>query len=59
MSAPLTLPAVLDAFRFRNIGPTRGGRVVAVAGDPRDPAVYYFGAVAGGVIGNIKGSEAK
>ncbi len=49
MSAPLTLPAVLDAFRFRNIGPTRGGRVVAVAGDPRDPAVYYFGAVAGGV----------
>ena len=38
MSAPLTLPTVLDAFRFRNIGPTRGGRVVAVAGDPRDPA---------------------
>ena len=49
MSAQLTLPTVLDDFRFRNIGPTRGGRVVAVAGDPRDPAVYYFGAVAGGV----------
>jgi photosystem II stability/assembly factor-like uncharacterized protein len=49
MSAPLTLSTVLDAFRFRNIGPTRGGRVVAVAGDPRNPAVFYFGAVAGGV----------
>ncbi len=40
---------VLDALSFRCIGPSRGGRVVAVAGDPDDAAVFYFGAVAGGV----------
>src|SRR3989440_1025474 len=34
---------------WRLIGPHRGGRVVAVAGDPRDPMVFYFGACAGGV----------
>ena len=41
--------AVLGALRWRCIGPPRGGRVVAVAGDPTDPAVFYFGACAGGV----------
>ena len=40
---------LLDAMRFRCIGPPRGGRVVAVAGCPSNPAVFYFGAVAGGV----------
>ena len=40
---------LLDAMRFRCIGPPRGGRVVAVAGDPSEPAVFWFGAVAGGV----------
>jgi len=40
---------LLDQMRFRCIGPTRGGRCVAVAGDPSRPAVFYFGAVAGGV----------
>ncbi len=49
MSQPLSMAAVLAAVRFRNIGPTRGGRVIAVTGHPADPAVYYFGAVAGGV----------
>jgi hypothetical protein len=36
-------------LQFRSIGPFRGGRVVAVAGDPIDPATFYFGACAGGV----------
>lgn len=40
---------VLDGLSFRCIGPPRGGRVVAVAGCPEDPAVFYFGAAAGGV----------
>jgi photosystem II stability/assembly factor-like uncharacterized protein len=40
---------VVDALRWRCIGPFRGGRVVAVAGDPVDPATFYFGACAGGV----------
>jgi photosystem II stability/assembly factor-like uncharacterized protein len=37
------------ALRWRNIGPFRGGRADAVAGDPTRPLVYYFGAVNGGV----------
>ena len=36
-------------LQWRCIGPFRGGRVVAVAGDPVDPATFYFGACAGGV----------
>ena len=35
--------------RWRCIGPFRGGRVVTVAGDPRDIGAFYFGACAGGV----------
>ena len=37
------------AFEWRCIGPYRAGRVVAVAGDPVNTGVFYFGAVAGGV----------
>ncbi len=40
---------LLQSLRWRCIGPPRGGRVVAVAGDPRDQATFYFGACAGGV----------
>lgn len=40
---------VYGALKWRNIGPHRGGRVVAVAGDPVDDKTFYFGAVAGGV----------
>ena len=42
-------PKLLNALEWRCIGPHRGGRVVAVAGDPVNPAVFYFGACAGGV----------
>jgi len=37
------------ALEWRSIGPFRGGRVVAVAGDPTNPHVYYFGSTGGGV----------
>ena len=40
---------ILETLRWRNIGPHRGGRVPAVAGDPYDQGVFYFGACAGGV----------
>lgn len=40
---------LLNAMTWRCLGPSRGGRVVAVAGDPVNPALFYFGAVAGGV----------
>ena len=41
--------AKLTALDWRSIGPHRGGRVVAVAGDPTAPQTAYFGACAGGV----------
>ena len=41
--------SVLNTLEWRCIGPHRGGRVVAVVGDPIDPMVFYFGACAGGV----------
>jgi photosystem II stability/assembly factor-like uncharacterized protein len=40
---------LLAGLAWRCIGPFRGGRVVAVAGDPVQRAVFYFGACAGGV----------
>ena len=41
--------ALLKSLEWRGIGPPRGGRVVAVAGDPRDEMTFYFGASGGGV----------
>lgn len=37
------------ALDWRNIGPFRGGRSVAVAGVASDPLTYYFGSTGGGV----------
>ena len=42
-------PTLLGSLRWRCIGPPRGGRTVAVAGDPDDLPVFYFGACGGGV----------
>ena len=42
-------PGLLAGMKWRQIGPFRGGRVVAVTGVPGDPTTWYFGAVAGGV----------
>jgi len=39
----------LKAMKWRQIGPFRGGRALAVTGVAGDPETYYFGAVAGGV----------
>jgi photosystem II stability/assembly factor-like uncharacterized protein len=40
---------IFKALRWRLVGPFRGGRVDAVAGDPTKPLVFYMGAVNGGV----------
>src|SRR5438105_372313 len=37
------------ALRWRNIGPNRGGRSIAVAGSDARPLEYYFGATGGGL----------
>ncbi|MGH9473179.1 MAG: WD40/YVTN/BNR-like repeat-containing protein [Terriglobales bacterium] len=42
-------PALFQGMRWRLIGPFRGGRVVAIAGVPSRPGLFYFGAVDGGV----------
>ncbi len=42
-------PSLLHSLEWRLIGPFRGGRVVAVAGDPVQPLVFYFGSTGGGV----------
>jgi photosystem II stability/assembly factor-like uncharacterized protein len=39
----------LKGMKWRQIGPFRGGRALAVTGVAGDPETYYFGAVAGGV----------
>lgn len=39
----------LTKLEWRSIGPPLGGRVVAVAGVPSDPNLFYFGGVQGGV----------
>ncbi len=40
---------LFQGMEWRNIGPFRGGRSVAVAGVASDPFTYYFGGVGSGV----------
>src|SRR5579872_2068028 len=40
----------LKELKYRQIGPYRGGRVVAVAGVTSQPFVYYFGGTGGGIF---------
>lgn len=51
--APLPTPvpdtALFKSLTYRNIGPTQGGRVTAVAGIVSQPSTYYMGATGGGV----------
>eukprot|EP01037_Dinobryon_pediforme_P004278 gene4278-4328_t len=49
MSAISNATQDFAALKWRCIGPSRGGRVVAVAGDFNDKMTFYFGACAGGV----------
>ncbi|MEZ4415598.1 MAG: glycosyl hydrolase [Gemmatimonadota bacterium] len=52
---PSTAPAqtvdasYLDLVSWRMVGPTRGGRVLAVAGDPQHDFTFYQGTAGGGV----------
>jgi photosystem II stability/assembly factor-like uncharacterized protein len=54
-SAPKSAPAAIideklfKGMQWRQIGPFRGGRALAVEGVVGEPDTYYFGAVAGGV----------
>src|SRR6185437_4307911 len=46
---------LFGGMHWRNIGPFRGGRVLAVTGIAGDPNTYFFGAVAGGVWKSVDG----
>jgi photosystem II stability/assembly factor-like uncharacterized protein len=56
-SNPTATSSRFKALRWRLVGPFRGGRVVAVAGDPSRPLVFYFGAVNGGVWKTTNGGQ--
>ena len=48
--APATVDSsYLNLLRWRSIGPSRGGRVVAVTGDPVNKFTFYQGTTGGGV----------
>ena len=48
-------PDQLKALKWRGIGPFRGGRSTAVAGDANNRLVFYMGATGGGVWKTIDG----
>ena len=42
-------PALYQDLKWRNVGPTRGGRVTAISGVRRQPCTFFMGATGGGV----------
>src|SRR5215472_8748020 len=41
--------ALFGAMKWRQVGPFRGGRALAVTGVPGESEVFYFGAASGGI----------
>jgi photosystem II stability/assembly factor-like uncharacterized protein len=55
-TSPITLDsAVFGGLRWREVGPLRGGRSVAVAGSVARPNEYWFGTTGGGVMKTTDG----
>ena len=46
---PGATPALYQDLTWRNVGPTRGGRVTAFAGVRTQPCTFYMGATGGGI----------
>ncbi len=49
--------SLLKGLKWRNIGPFRSGRCLAVTGIEKDPMTYYAGQVGGGVWKTIDGGN--
>src|SRR3954452_11864099 len=49
LPAGATDEKLFRAMQWRQVGPFRGGRALAIEGIPNEPNAYYFGSVAGGV----------
>ena len=47
--SPLSDSAFFKSLTYRNVGPTRGGRVTAVEGITTRPSTFYMGSSGGGV----------
>src|ERR1700731_596987 len=58
-SSPTSAGAIdeklFKGMQWRQIGPFRGGRALAIEGVIGEPDTYYFGAVAGGVWKTVDG----
>jgi photosystem II stability/assembly factor-like uncharacterized protein len=50
--------SLFSNLKWRNIGPFRGGRSLAVTGHPDQPSTWYFGATGGGVWKTTDGGQA-
>src|SRR5213082_1827987 len=53
--APQINPKLFSGMQWRQVGPFRGGRALAIEGVPGEPNTWYFGAVAGGVWKTVDG----
>jgi hypothetical protein len=57
-TAPINLDsAVFGGLRWRDVGPPRGGRSVAVAGSVARPNEYWMGTTGGGVFKTTDGGQ--
>ena len=57
-TGPLTFDStVFGALRWREMGPARGGRSVAVAGSVQRPNEYWMGTTGGGVFKTVDGGQ--
>src|SRR5262249_19564601 len=52
--APPLNPDLYKQLKFRYIGPT-GNRLIAIAGVPENPNIYYAGAASGGIFKTVDG----
>src|SRR4051794_3700776 len=57
MSAKVEDSILLSKVKYRLVGPFRGGRSGAVAGDYKQKNTFYFGATGGGVWKTIDGGS--
>jgi photosystem II stability/assembly factor-like uncharacterized protein len=48
-SAPAYGPALFEAMRIRNVGPTTGGRIADIAVDPKNESIWYVASAASGL----------
>ena len=53
----MSLETVLEKLEYRLVGPFRGGRSVAVSGDPEEPSTFYMGTTGGGVWKSVDGGN--